>query len=155
MPNWWSGAFEFLQNSTLDLRYVHLKMLSQKVALLPQFWDKLAIARPAEVQLTQVLFLQVEDSQLMIWGLITKTWSGLWQNTLVPGYNHPPIIRNWIHHSLIFCKALGNGQMLKLPVPFWKSPFQIPGQIYSRLSKIWICRASCENPVMVSHSVQL
>ena len=28
----------------------------------------MAIAQPPEVQLTQVLFLQLEDSQLMIWG---------------------------------------------------------------------------------------
>ena len=75
MPNWWSGAFEFLQNSTLGLRYAHLKMDWRNLPLLPQFWDKFdsyplwtAIAQPAEVQLTQVLFLQVEDSQLMIWG---------------------------------------------------------------------------------------
>ena len=26
MPNWWSGAFEFLQNSTLGLRNVRLKI---------------------------------------------------------------------------------------------------------------------------------
>ena len=37
MPNWWSGVFEFLQNSTLGLRYARLKMLSQNMSLLPHF----------------------------------------------------------------------------------------------------------------------
>ena len=47
----------------------------QNLPLLPQFWGKIdsyplwtAIARPTEVQLTQVLFLQLENSQLMILG---------------------------------------------------------------------------------------
>ena len=66
---------QFLQNSTLGLRYVPLKMLSQNPWHLRHFsfsfdgysvWQ--AIARPAEVQLTWVLFLQLENSQLMILG---------------------------------------------------------------------------------------
>ncbi len=41
MPNWWFEAFEFLQNSTLGLRYAHLKMDWQNLRHLPQFWDKI------------------------------------------------------------------------------------------------------------------
>ena len=85
MPNWWSGAFEFLQNSTLGLRYARLKMDYQKVALLPQFWGKidgyplwLDVACLPEVPLSWVTVPWQEHFILMVLGF----W--IFQNS-IPG----------------------------------------------------------------------